>query len=311
MTELYSDTTRDHMAEEYARQHHAAAADAAMTYYSSVEAYGQFDLTADGRLMGGCIDPRADDTPSERQMTKIQGPGGEVGESDDHSTALTVVENRLVTIEEAAEEDMKLRRSSVHGAHRSVCAYVQSFTAVKGEQADPSEVTLDSVHRWIEDNELDMVTDDVLDRVIEVSGVQLGLYRSSGVEHVVDTIDQAFPGHTNVPEMRGKSTPGFYIVNGYPHLGLNRHHKHDVKRVSSQAYHDSLRARIDDINNTHSLPFEVRRHRIGALLLRSAATRTVIDRVKRQEGHPLRHIEVAIGDHGPVFREIILGSSTD
>jgi hypothetical protein len=307
MAELYLDPTRDAMAGTYAQQQQAAAEMTAAVYYTSMEAYAPFDHTDDGRRLGGCIDPRPDNTPGDRQMTKIQGPGGEVGEADDHATALSIVQNRLVTIEEAAQEDMALRRTSVHGAHRSVCAYVESFAAVKAEQADPSAVTLHAVARWIREHELDMVTGQVLGHVIEVSGQQLKqLGRSGGVEHVVDTVDRAFPGHTNVPEMRGPASPGFYIVNGYPHLGLDRHNKHDVKQVRAQAYHDSLRARIDDINNTHAMPAAVRQHRIGALLLRSAATRTVIDRVKREAGRPLRHIEVGIGDNGPVFTQVSL-----
>jgi hypothetical protein len=43
---------------------------------------------------------------------------------------------------------------------------------------------------------------------------------------------------------------------------------------------------------------------MGALLLRSAATRTVIHRMKVEAGHPLEHWEIEIGDYGPSFRHL-------
>ena len=279
--------------------------DGARDYYMSTDAYAPFDVLPDGRHMEGCIDPRADDTPGQAQLTKVQGPGSEAGESSDHSQALTIVQNRLVTLDEAAADDMKLRRASVQGGHRSGCAYVGVYGDILEESANPGGATLRSISKWIADHELDLVDDAVLTRIQEAAGMQLEhLRRTGGIDHILDIVDRAFPEHANVPEMRGEPTPSFYIVNGFPHLGLNRHQKHDVQQQRHQAYHDNVGARLNGIHNTHALPLEARRHRMGALLLRSAATRTVVNRLKRAAGHPLENIEVEIGESGAVFRRV-------
>jgi hypothetical protein len=280
----------------------------AAAYYGSVEAYRPFDIAEDGRLVEGCIDPRPDQT-LHTQHTKVQGPGGAVGEADDHATALSIVRGRIVPIEEAAAHDMALRgHTVVPGAHRTTCAYVESFAAVKGEQAAPMPETIAAARRWIGEHNLgrDGVTLDTLETLVDHAAMQyVELKRTgAGVAHVVNQVDARYPDHHNVPDMHGPATPAFYIVNGYPHLGLNRHAVHDVHGLTAQAYHDSLRARIDTVRHALGMSPEVRAYRLGALLLRSAATRTVIDRVKREAGDPLRHIEVHIGNEGPAFSEV-------
>jgi len=279
----------------------------ARDHLTTLAGYTSFDLTPDGRIMSGCMDPRADDVLGQPQMTKMMGPGGEVGEAADHAVALTAVENRLVTLDEALEEDLRLRRTSVHGAHYD-CAYVTSFGAIMGEMANPSAQTAESVDKWIFGHELGyLVTQDVLTGVRNAAWQQAEDWRFQGTpESIVHAIDAHHPYHANVPHMLGKATPHFYIVNNYPTLGLDRHKKHNTATLRAQAYHDNLGARLGDIHNTHALPVDVRSHRMGALMLRSAATRTVIDKTKRDAGHPLEHWEVEIGKQGPSFREISL-----
>jgi hypothetical protein len=278
----------------------------ARSYLTSITAYASFDLTHDGRVMSGCMDPRADEGV-DRQMTKMMGPGGQVGESADHSLALTAVGRRFVTIEEGQEQDVRLRRTSVHGAHFD-CAFVGSFWQIMGEMAQPSVRTKESVDKWVADHELgSLVTHDVLGAVQDAAAQQTEHGKFLGApEHLVHAVDSHHPDHHNVPHMRGQATPRFYIVNGYPNLGVNRHAKHNTERLQAQAYQDNVGARLGDVHNTHALPYDVRWHRMGALLLRSAATRTVIDNTKRAAGHPLDHWEIEIGDNGPIFRPVSL-----
>lgn len=279
----------------------------ARDHLTTLAGYASFDLTPDGRIMSGCMDPRADDVLGEPQMTKMMGPGGEVGEAADHAVALTVVRKRLVTLDEALDEDLRLRRASVHGAHYD-CAYVSSFAPIMGEMANPSGSTAESVNKWVVGHELGyLVTRNVLAGVQEAAGQQAEAWRFQGSpEHIVHAIDAHHPDHTNVPRMRGKAMPHFYIVNHYPTLGLDRQAKHNTAALRAQAYHDNLGARLGDVHNTHALPVDVRSHRMAALMLRSAATRTIIDKVKREAGHPLEHWEVEIGDEGPNFRRVSL-----
>jgi hypothetical protein len=284
-----------------------AEVDRARDHLTSVKAYAPFDLLPDGRLMSGCMDPRADagESPYRRQLTKIMGPGGEVGEAADHATALTVVRGELVTIEDAIVEDMTLRRASVHGAHRR-CAYVDSIAGITGEQANPSDATLSSYERWVAEHELEQVlTATILQDVIDAAGVlQAYLSNLDNVHHLVDAVEAAHPDYDNVPDMQGDATPAFYIVNKVPHLGLNRHRMHTKEQLKAQAYHDNLTARLDEVHNTHRLPHATRLLRMSALLLRSAATFTVIDGVKRAAGRPVERWEIEIGLHGPEFRQI-------
>lgn len=284
----------------------------ARAYYTSVEAYTPFDHTPDGRTMLGCMDPRGDRLDSaqglyvvRRQMTKIQGPGGELGEGDDQANARTVETGRLVSVRQGMKEDMALRRASVLGGHKSVCLYAAGYQMVVAEQADPSQQTVDYVNRWVAYHELNLAQKH-FDAVVGAAALRLDHLGSGndGIEDLIQVLDDAYPEHHNVPEMAGKANPGFYIVNNFPHLGLNRHRKHEEQRMGIHAYHDNVGARLDNVNNLHALSRPMRALRMAALLLRSAATRTVIDRLKRKEGRPVEHWDIEIGDTGPRFIRI-------
>lgn len=283
-------------------------------YYTSIGAYAPFDHTRDGRTMLGCMDPRGDDLDKvqgiyvarDRQMTKIQGPGGELGEGEDQADARTVETGQLVTVGQGIQEDMALRRASVLGAHLSVCAFARGFGLVVAEQAQPSEQTSAYLQRWMQHHELDGFLDtDDFKAVMGAAALRLERVQAgASIEPLIEVVDKAYPDHHNVPEMKGDGSPGFYLVNNFPHLGLNRHHKHEERRLNIQAYHDNVGARLDNVHNLHALPHDVRAWRMAALLLRSAATRTVIDRLKREAGNPVEHWDVEIGDNGPRFVKI-------
>ncbi len=285
------------------RLSHAEEVERARAHFTSLDAYGRFDTSPDGRLMSGCMDPRPDDIPGQQQ-TKVMGPGGCVGEAMDHSKALSVVSKGglFVWPEAARQEDKRHRRTIIQGGHRSNCLYVNSIRQLLGEEYDPSDLTLELVGKWNADHELG-ITKKQFGKIYDQAGNQLDhlISERKGIGGLLDSIDQDFPEHANVPHMVGEANPGFYIVNGFPHLGLDRHTKHVVEGLKVQAYHDNVGARLNEVHNIHSLPRDVRLYRMAALLVRSAAAVTVITTMTRQAGHPVEYLEVEIGDKGPVF----------
>lgn len=283
---------------------HAEEVERARAHFTSLDAYGRFDMSPDGRLLSGCMDPRADDIPGQPQQTKLMGPGGCAGEAMDHSKALSIVsKGRLFVPPEVARKDDKShRRTVIQGGHRSNCLYVASILQLLEEEYNPSDLTLDLVNKWNTDHELG-ITSKQFRKTNDQAGNQLDylISEEKGIDDLLDDIDQDFPEHANVPHMVGVATPGFYVVNGFPHLGLNRHAKHVVKSLKMQAYHDNVGARLNEVHNIHTLPRDVRLYRMGSLLVRSAAAVTIITAMARRAGHPVEYLEVEIGDKGPEF----------
>jgi hypothetical protein len=265
------------------------------------EAYEGFDVI-DGMTASICMDTRPAQLPSdERHLTSMMGPGGEIGEATDHSLGLTVIKDRLVTPEEALGPDMDLRRATLHSAHYD-CWYSGNFSLINEEVANPSDETRSAVQRWSDLGELGrMATDTALEDVQGAAGLlvaELETRDTETMDHMIPTINAAHPGRHNVTHMEGTPTPKFYIVSHWPNVGLNRHVKHKVERIQGQAYFDSLTPRVNNIRNTYELGHNLRALRVSALLLRSAATRTVVNAAKTAAGAPLENWEIEMGRNG-------------
>jgi fumarate hydratase class II len=137
---------------------------------------------------------------------------------------------------------------------------------------------------------------------MEAAGVQLDfLSKKDNLTHLVEQIDSLRPDHSNVKRLLGDNNARVYVTNLHPHVGYNRNSKSRNPADSNkiQGYHDSLAASIGDVSKSHFMDNNERLHRITSMILRSAATRTVLTL-----DHPeTRFIEVKPSPKGIVFNE--------
>jgi hypothetical protein len=143
----------------------------------------------------------------------------------------------------------------------------------------------------------------------QMDGIQTAVGRSlemiEGVDpdQLLGTIDGLYPYHPNVREMRGDNRAGFYIMNFHPYVGLDRQRVHRGEHpLTVHAYHDSPRAMVDALAGTLGMPRDVKDARLAALLLRTAATRTVLC----QGGTAMKFLNVVPTRSGLQVQEVML-----
>jgi hypothetical protein len=252
-------------------------------FYGNPDNYGTFSVTRDGRHIVGCIDPR-DPTDEEFGGHKImkQTPGAGVGEAADLAVAYTEVYGDVFRIEDAAEWDSHTRVSSVLGAHYG-CKYVLGMSAVLREMADPSDFTRESATKWA----VELGTYDNFaahHSLVKSPAMKLADYidergaEEGSNDYCVNYVGALYPGHSNVKYMKGANVARVYTTNMHPHLGIDRNKKPKCQDPAQfvQGYHDNVGATFLSLNTVRGMSPEVRNLRVASLLLRSAATRTIL-----------------------------------
>jgi len=247
--------------------------------FSDPRSYRPFDLTADHMRIVGCIDPRDEDDPGVLK-TIVQTGGGAAGSGLDASLSLTAADdnNRVYLLEEGLRYDSKLHLTTVAGGHNNTCRFIHGLGLVAKEITAPSDFTDDTMRRFVRRYELDedSLRSDTA-KVIDATKRSMDVIESINPSALLGTINSLYPYHPNVREMRGGNRAGFYIMNHHPHVGLDRMlvHRGD-NPLTVHAYHDNPRAMMDSLAATPGMPGDVKRLRLSALLLRTAATRSVL-----------------------------------
>lgn len=258
--------------------------------------YASFDLTADLQRIVTCIDPRDEECP-ERLKVAVQTAGAGVGKGLDGALALTADDGSPRTILEGMLYDRRLQRATVAGAHYN-CRFVLGLYAVLEETARPSEFTTHTLRQLSSRYQIDI--SDRVPRIQDAAKRVRARLRPEDISEdaLIPEVNRLHPEHRNVARMAGENKAAFYLLNHHPYVGLNRDliHRGDSPLVAT-AYHDSLRASFDSLAGTIGMSKDVRALRLTALLMRAAATRTVLTRDSQQ----MRFISIVPGEHGLQF----------
>lgn len=248
--------------------------------FTNPASYKGFDLTNDAMRIVGCIDPRDEHMPDDGPLKVImQTGGGAAGRGVDAVYSLTASEGAdLYTLEQGLEYDSDLQRTTVAGAHKNTCRFISGLGLVAGEMRNPSDFTQDTVQSFI--GRYGLQNMGIEERVVKISDAANRTFDAVAAvnpDALLDTINGLYPYHPNVRDMKGDNRAGFYILNHHPHIGLDRTlvHRGDHP-LTVHAYHDSLRAMQDSLAGTLGMTREVKDLRLASLLLRTAATRTVL-----------------------------------
>jgi len=256
-----------------------------LAVFTDPDMYEGFDLTRDRRRILGCIDPRPEQD-IDHMKVKVQTTGGGAGNA--HDTALVMIseddealhgfidgQTAMVT---GLVRDRDIRRDAmVRDVHRG-CKFLDAIVIVLEEEADPSEFTKDTLGRWTRQYAVHGDAEKYTTKMIGAAARLRDNVLDQGIGDILETADGMFPTHPNVHTMVGDNRARIHIVNHHPYVGLNRqavHYPADGNGVVIQAYHDSLAATADSINNVDASP-DTRGRFAGAMLLRAAAARTVL-----------------------------------
>lgn len=274
-------------------------------FFTNKKSYGAFSLTKDHNRIIGCIDPRdpIDVAPGDHKIV-IQTAGGAAGEGVDAALYITSENNnRPFDIETAIERDKNVRGIIVLGAHHD-CKFIKGMPAVLGEMSNPSDFTLDSANRWASFFHHKEDFDRIMPKLMESAGVMKDYLDEQGrLEELVEHIDSMRPYHSNVKRLMGDNNSKVYVTNFHPHVGYNRNAKpkNPTKSANIQGYHDSLAASIGDVSKSHFMEDEERKMRVASIILRSAATRSVLTK----DVPETRFIEVMPSNKGLKFNEVV------
>jgi len=279
-------------------------ADLSYDFFTNKKSYGAFSLTKDHNRIIGCIDPRdpIDVAPGDHKIT-IQTAGGAAGEGVDAALYITAENNfRPFDIETAIERDKNVRGIIVLGAHHD-CKFIKGMPSVLGEMSNPSDFTLESTERWASFFHHKDNFDKAMPRLMEAAGViKEHLEQKGKLGELVEHIDSMRPDHANVKRLLGNNNSKVYVTNFHPHVGYNRNAKpkNPTQAANIQGYHDSIAASIGDVSKSHFMVDEERNMRIASIILRSAATRSVLTR----DVPETRFIEVMPSNKGLQFKEV-------
>lgn len=278
--------------------------DDSYNFFTDKKSYGAFSLTSDHNRIIGCIDPRdpIDVSPGDHKIV-IQTAGGAAGEGVDAALYITAHNNnKPFDIENAIERDKNLRGIIVLGAHHD-CKFIKGMTSVLEEISKPSDFTLESAERWSNFFNHNEDFDRFMPRIMEAAGVMKEhLDERDRLQELVEHIDSLRPDHSNVKRLLGDNNSKIYVTNFHPHVGYNRNAKpnNPIESSNIQGYHDSLAASIGDVSKSHFMVDEERKMRVASIILRSAATRSVLT-----ENVPdTRFIEVMPSTKGLQFNEV-------
>ncbi len=269
---------------------------AAVKFYKDPKNFTGWSLTSKGERISDCIDPRDKDIPRVRPKVTIQTPGGAAGAGHDSALVATLDSGEVVPITTGIEHAKEERPYTVLDAHHD-CRFILGFELILREEAGPSTSTLESVERWQNEHRLTFVMHN-LGLLSLAARAQLDDRLSQpDPDNIIDLVDNLYPNHHNTAHMEGPNRARVYGVSHHPNVGLDRAKK---RKLGVQLYSDSLRAALDDLtNSTRDVRRERRELLVSALILRSAATRTVIGGLHED----MRFLEVKQGRSGLVTVE--------
>jgi len=278
--------------------------DLSYDFFTNKKSYGAFSITKDHNRIIGCIDPRdpIDVAPGEHKIV-VQTAGGAAGEGVDAALYVTAANNnRPFDIETAIARDKNVRGIIVLGAHHD-CKFIKGMPSVLGEMSNPSDFTLESANRWARYFHHKDEFDQLMPKLMEASGVMKEYLDEQGrLEELVEHIDSLRPYHSNVKRLLGDNNSKVYVTNFHPHVGYNRNAKPKNPTLSAkiQGYHDSIAASIGDVSKSHFMVDEERKMRVASIILRSAATRSVLTK----DVPETKFIEVMPSNKGLQFNEV-------
>jgi hypothetical protein len=254
---------------------------ASREYAERPETYSGFSLTADRKMIGGCIEPKdPDDVAHGDYKVIIQSGGGAPGEGLDNALTLAVVEKRFVTIEEGMARDRDERKLIVLGGHHR-CKFIAGLLVVVEEIAEPTVPTINNFERWARYlNHEEVLSPSFRTPIKDAAKRKLEhLQGQERMDHLIAYTDALYPNHANVGHVRGDGQTFVWVTNLHPNVGQDRNTKPSDPNEAMQvrAYHDSLAASVVEIEKM-DLPRRERTLRLSALLARAAAVRTVITR---------------------------------
>jgi hypothetical protein len=271
--------------------------DGSLGFFMDPKHYQPFDLSKDYKRMLGCIDPRDEESADVKVL--VQTPGGSAGEAHDAALARTMITGKTVGMIDGLYEAHKSHLATVMGAHVS-CKFIDGITSILAEESTPTDFTRDSVERWAKYYQL---ADDVLPNLGAISIAALMQQETAAKldpETLLNLTDELSPKHANIARMVGVNNARVYVVNHHPYVGLDRESKRQYRRLEIQGYHDSLRAAIEGLKNTTSVNAQERGLRLTALMLRSAAARTVLGSLHDDT----QYVEVKPGEDGLKFEKL-------
>lgn len=249
----------------------------AVDYFRNTANYVPFAVTADTKqFMIGCIDPRCECRNSKRN--KMQTPGGAYGIGNDRQIAHMALTGSFINIESALSDDAFQRNSSTLDVHPD-CKFWRYRQAINQEIGNPTFATQQAIEDWRRKIYYkDRITDRIIEEVSE-AGAGLASTMNPGEQaedyDLIEFVKALYPRHKNYSEMEGENVAAAYVMSHLTNVGQDRVNKDPT----TQAYFDSLGAVIHDIKNPgNDFRKAMLPRLVGAAMLRSAATRTIITR---------------------------------
>lgn len=248
-------------------------------FFTDHSSYAPFDLTSDKKTIVDCIEPRdAEDVPHGEYKVTVQTGGGGSGEGLDAAVALTIIGGEVATVEEGMSKDKVDRPQLVLGVHHD-CTYMKHLADVTAEMRNPSDFTKDTVDRYSRYfNEREHVERTLGGVMIAVAGINEYLGERKHIDSLIAHADDLYPEHANVKHVRGPGLSRTYVTNLHPFVGKNRNMKpcEPEEAIKIQGHHDSIAASVNLLRGANQLDSQTRGYRFTSMLLRSAATRTVV-----------------------------------
>lgn len=233
------------------------------------------------------LDAEGDDSVAAMLVRAASGSETEPGEvvpgvenntfsfSDAHESSAT--NGGSFSLVKGARFDHNLLKSTVATAHPT-CKFMGSLALIAREYIKPSAFTLETLGQTIARYQLpENETASAIKRVQESILRNLDFIEKVSPEDFLQVIDQMYPMHENVAGMIGENRAGIYIRNHHPNVGLRRQSVHRGEYpLKVHAYHDNVRATMDNLQSTVGMSVEMKLNRLAALLLRSSATPSVL-----------------------------------
>ena len=277
-----------------------------LNYFSHPTGYTpNLSRTKDGLIIVGCIEPRTlaavepgRETVPDVPKNIIQTPGGAFGVATAAAIQMGITESRFVTTQEGYDDEKQRRILAVVDGHKG-CAFMANLIEIMEVAASKDEYTLESFRRWDRLHRLDTTRKQF--RQLRDGAKRMGEYLATNgnmselIEDHERMVDQGDDNHPTMRGVVGANVAQVYVVNHHPGYVLDRRKKHSFGgRI--QGYHDGQGAMINQYAHMDLSPKE-RLYRAGALMLGSAATRSVIT-----HGGTSKHLVEIFPDRGKGIR---------
>jgi hypothetical protein len=267
----------------------------------------------DGKRYLWCIHPTDEDIEGPLRIS-VQTGGGAHGEAMHSSLALSNVEDRYVSPNEALVREINLREHTTIMALHDICAFAKHYKQVLQHMSNPHPITEDTVERWMFLHGVGnrKTRTQLITEVREGAAYQLEELEEARVktedltEDLAQIADSCSPYTTRTDTVQPNKALNF-VTNHTPHLGLNRQLLHRSENpLEVQLYHDSLGAvlldtRLTRYNDEQRHPEKLRALKMASMIQGSASVRTLLS-FPEPVGislQPNRLYEVFMGKNGP------------